>query len=255
MELARRCHELSAGTNPHQLMHATWPLLAALYHLGRWHELAPIVDEHIAAFRQDPAVECQFVRDGPVIGATVLVHMGEVERAHALAAVVGDPMAEPETASAWQARFAVAAGDPELARRISADKFLEGRLYGPQHAFALLEALLALGDLAAVAEFLPTARANLAGNALLAPACDRGEGLLHTSAGRRREAARALRAAVDGFERLGVPFEAARTREHLATVVPASQARPLLEAAGSTYQRLGATPGHQAIKDRLLKLA
>jgi hypothetical protein len=79
------------------------------------------------------------------------------------------PMAEPETASAWQARFAVAARDPELGRRISADKFLEGRLYDPQHAFALLEALLALGDLAAVAEFLPAARANLAGNALRAP--------------------------------------------------------------------------------------
>jgi hypothetical protein len=200
-------------------------------------------------------VECQFVRDGPVIGATVLVHMGEVERAHALAAVVGDPMAEPETASAWQARFAVAAGDPELARRISADKFLEGRLYGPQHAFALLEALLALGDPAAVGEFLPTARANLAGNALLAPACDRGEGVLHAGAGRRREAARALRAAVGGFERLGVPLEAARAREQLATVVPAAEARSLLEAAGSTYQRLGATPGHRAIRDRLLTLA
>jgi hypothetical protein len=53
MALARRCHELSTGTNPHQLMHATWPLLAALYHLGRWRELAPIVDEHVAAFEQD----------------------------------------------------------------------------------------------------------------------------------------------------------------------------------------------------------
>ena len=255
MALARRCHELSAGTNPHQLMHATWPLLAALYQLGRWRELAPIVDEHVAAFEQDPAVECQFVRDGPVIGATVLMHMGEVDRARALAAVVGDPMAEPETASAWQARFAVAAGDPELGRRISVDKFREGRLYGPQHAFALLEALLALEDLPAVAEFLPTARANVAGNALLAPACDRGEGLLHASAGRRREAARALRAAIGGFERLGVPFEAARTREQLATVVPAAAARPLLEAAGSTYERLGATPGHRAVKERLLTLA
>jgi hypothetical protein len=131
----------------------------------------------------------------------------------------------------------------------------EGRLYGPQHAFVLLEALLALGDLSAVAELLPTARANLAGNALLAPACDRGEGLLHAGAGRRREAARALRAAVDGFERLGVPFEAARTREQLAAVVPAAEARSLLEAAGSTYERLGAAPGHRAIRDRLLTLA
>jgi hypothetical protein len=39
-----------------------------------------------------------------------------------------------------------------------------------------------------------------------------------------------------------VPFEAARAREHLATVVPASQARSLLEAAGSTYERLGVRP-------------
>jgi hypothetical protein len=38
-------------------------------------------------------------------------------------------------------------------------------------------------------------------------------------------------------------------------VVPAAQARALLEAAGSTYRRLGGTPGHQAIEDRLLTLA
>jgi hypothetical protein len=181
--------------------------------------------------------------------------MGETRRARALAAVVGDPMAELETASAWQARFAVAAGEPETGRRISVGKAHEGRLYGPQHALTLLEALLALEDWPAVAELLPAARATLAGNALLAPACDRGEGLLHGSAGRRREAARALRAALGGFERLGVPFEAARTREHLATVASAATARRLLEAAGSTYERLGAKPGHQAVKHRLLTLA
>jgi hypothetical protein len=62
-ELARRAHALSTGADPHQRMHATWPLLAALYHLGRWDELPPLVEEHAAAFRQNPAVECQFVRD------------------------------------------------------------------------------------------------------------------------------------------------------------------------------------------------
>ena len=121
--------------------------------------------------------------------------------------------------------------------------------------FALLEALLALEDLPAVAEFLPTARANVAGNALLAPACDRGEGLLHAHAGQRRQAVRALRAALGGFERLGVAFEAARTREHLARVAPAAAVRPLLVAAGSAYEWLGATPDHQAVKSRLLALA
>jgi hypothetical protein len=91
LDLARRSHALSVDASPHQLMHATWPLMAALYHLGRWRELLPTADEHIAAFDQDPAVICQFVRDGPVIGATVLAHRGELERARRLAAMVGDP--------------------------------------------------------------------------------------------------------------------------------------------------------------------
>src|SRR5918996_2918293 len=113
-------------------------------------------------------------------------------------------MAEPETASAWQARFAVAAGDPETARLISGDEFDAGRLYGPEHALALLEALLALEDWQAVGGLLPEARANVPGKALPAPGFDRAEGVLHAVAGRRREAARALRRAVEGFERLGV---------------------------------------------------
>jgi hypothetical protein len=54
LTLARRSHELSVDASPHQLMHATWPEMAALHHLGRWWELPPIVDEHVAAFTRDP---------------------------------------------------------------------------------------------------------------------------------------------------------------------------------------------------------
>jgi hypothetical protein len=249
--LARRSHELSAGADPHQLMHATWPMLTALYHLGRWQELPPILDEHVDAFRQDPAPGCSFVRDGPVVGATVLAHTGELDRARTLAAVVGDPMADLDTASAWQARFAIASGDPEAARRISADKARERRLYGPQHVHALLEALVALEDWPGVAELLPLARAAAVGNALLAPACDQAEGLAHAQAGRTREAAQALRRALAWFERLGVPFEAARTRERLAAVEPPGAARSLLEAALATYERLGCAPRGRAVRARL----
>jgi hypothetical protein len=223
LALARRSHELSVDAGPHQLMHATWPEMAALYHLGRWTELPPIMDEHVAAFTRDPAVICQFVRDGPVIAATVLAHRGELERARGLAAMVGEPMHDLDSASAWQALFATASGDPETARQLSVDKALEPQLYGPQHALALLEALVALEHWPSVGEFLPLARARVAGNALLAPVCDRAEGLAHGQAGRTREAARALRRALSRFERLGVPFEAARTREHLASVAPATE--------------------------------
>ena len=95
--------------------------------------------------------------------------------------------------------------------------------------------LVALEDWPAVGEFLPLARARVGGNALLGPACDRAEGLAHAQTGRPAEAAWALRRALAGFERLSVPFEAARTREHLATLDPPTAARPLLEAGLSTY--------------------
>jgi hypothetical protein len=131
LALARRCHTLSVGTNPHQVMHATWPLLVALYHLGRWTEMDEILHEHLAALDEEPAIGCDFVRDGPVIGATVLAHRADVAGAHALAARAGDPFADLATATAWQARFANAAGDPASARRISTGKAEQGRLYGP----------------------------------------------------------------------------------------------------------------------------
>jgi DNA-binding SARP family transcriptional activator len=255
LELARRCLELSAGSNPHQLMHALWPMLTALYHLGRWDELLPLADEHVAAFRQDSAAGCHFVRDGPVVGATVLAQRGELSAARALAAVVGDPGADLDTASAWQARFATASGDPDLARRISADKARERRLYGPQHVLALLEALVALEDWPAVAEFLPLARQRVPGNALLDPFCDRAEGLAEARAGRPDRAAGPLRRALAGFERLAVPLEAARTREQLAAGEPAAAARPLLESALATYQGLGCAPGERAVRASLLALA
>jgi hypothetical protein len=89
------------------------------------------------------------------------------------------------------------------------------------------------------------------GNALLAPFCDRVEGLAHAQAGRAPEAARALRRALGGFERLGEAFEAARTRERLAAVEPTGAARSLLEAALATYERLACAPRERAVRARL----
>ena len=239
LELARRAYDLSMDGSPHQRMHATGPILVALYELGRWQELLPVVDEHLAAFEQDPAIACQHVRDGPIIGATVRAHRGELDQARALAALVGDPLGQLESASAWQARFAVASGDPRTARSISEPKAREARAYAPQNALALLEALIALADWEAIAEFLPRARASVAGNALLEPYCDRADGLLLAQAGRLRNAQRMLRRAVKKFGGLKVPYEAARTAEMLAALVEADAARTLVLSARATYKRLG----------------
>ena len=241
--LASRCHELSKDGNPHQIMHATWPALVALYQLGRWQEMLSILDEHLAAFRADPALQCHFVRDGPMLGAVLMMQVGASERAIELAALVGDPLRDPEGVSAWQAHYAVLSGDPEMARALSLPKVLEGRTYGPQHCVPLLEALIALGDWKGLREHLPRARAATAGNAILAPFADRAEGLRDMAAGAVDTAIKALRRARRGFDRLGVRFESARVAEQLAVIEPVESRSGLLESAADVYSKLGAA-GH-----------
>lgn len=240
--LARRAHELYSDSNPHLLMHGTHDVLNALYTLGRWQELMPILDEHVAAFRQDPAVVCAAVRDGPVIGAIVCGHIGQVGRARELAALVGNPREDLETASAMQAWFAVESGDPQTALEIAMPKALRRNMYGPQHTPAVVEALVSLQDWPALVDFLPKARRQVDGNALLAPFCDRAEGLVASAAGRVDAAEEALRRGLAGFETLKVPFEVARTQERLGAVAGRAESERLLKAALATYQRLGAKP-------------
>ena len=149
LALGLQSRELTrSGSGPHQIMHASWPILVALFHLGRLPELLPILDEHVAAFRTDPAIECQFVRDGPAIGAAALTVLGRDGDAREIAGLLGDPLADRPSASA------ALAGPLRHAQRRPGDRThdLGGqgprrtRTYGPQHTFALLEALAALED-------------------------------------------------------------------------------------------------------------
>lgn len=226
---------------PHQVMHTLWPILTSFFYLGRWNELLEPLEEHIAAFRIEPAIECHFVRDGPAIGAATLTLLGRPAEASELAGLLGDPMLDSASASAWQARYATISGDPAIARAISSDKAFEGRGYGPKHANALLEAFEALGDWPAARALLPTARQNVAGNALLEPLADRVAGLVELTDGDAGRAAPLVRRAVRGFRRLKVPFEEARTLECLAAATP-TDARSSRAAALAVYERLGAEP-------------
>jgi hypothetical protein len=242
LELGRRCRDLVGGSGaggPHQLMHTLWPILASLFFLGRWDEMAAPIDEHVAAFRVEPAMECQLVRDGPAIAAAVLILLGRTSEAQEVAALLGDPLADRRDASAWQARLALCQGDPETARAIAQDKATEGRVYGPQHAAVLLDALAALEDWTAAAHFLPLARDVLAGNALIGPTADRVEGLVSLAAGDSTTAARSIRRSIRGFRRLKVPFEEARSLEALGRALPTAGAASARTAAAAIYLRLG----------------
>jgi DNA-binding SARP family transcriptional activator len=244
LELGWRCRNLlgtSGASGPHQVMHTLWPILTSLFYLGRWDDLLVPLAEHIDAFRAEPATECQFVRDGPAIGAATLTLLGRPAEGHELAELLGDPLVDRDSASAWQARQATISGDATTARAISHDKALEGRGYGPQHAFALLEALSALGEWDAARAFLPVARRIIPGNALLGPMSDRVAGLVKLDHGDVAHAAPLLRRAARGFHRFKVPFEEARTLEALADALPA-EAEATRSAAVAIYDRLGARP-------------
>jgi hypothetical protein len=172
----------------------------------------------------EPATECQFVRDVPIIAGAALTMIGRRDEGLRLAALPGDPMADRPSASAWQARMATLAGSPAVAKAISEDKALEPRTYGPQHAYALVEALEALEDWGELAAYRPRARSAIAGNAALGPLLDRAEGRARAAAGDSAGARRLLRRSVAGFRRLGMVFEEGRAQDALAALHPQARA-------------------------------
>ena len=252
MSLARRAHELSAGADPHQLMHATWPMHRRAVPPRPVAGALPIVDEHVDAFRQDPAPGCSFVRDGPIIGATVLAHTGRARPGpHArrrgrrpdgrpghgqrLAGAVRDRQRGPGGGTAdlgGQGPRAAAVRPAASCWRCWRRwwRWRTGRespsscpWRGPLGGGTRCSAPLRPGRGACPRPGWPDAR----GRPGAAP------GALRVRAARRCQ------------------FEAARTREHLASVAPAAEARPLLEAALATYERLACAPRGRAVRARL----
>ena len=253
LALGWRCRNLlgaSGANGPHQVMHTLWPILTSLFHLGRWDDLLAPLAEHIEAFRLEPATECQFVRDGPAIGAATVTLLGRPGEATELADLLGNPLNDRDGASAWQARQATIGGDPATARAISHDKALEGRGYGPQHAFAFLEALTALREWDTARAFLPVARRTIPGNALLGPMSDRVAGLVELADGNPARGVALLRRARTGFHRFKVPFEEAQTLEALAGALPA-RAEASRSAALAIYDRLGAVPAARSLRETM----
>ncbi len=87
---------------------------------------API-SERIASVHAALEVGQRRGLDGLVTSATAALGVlygiagryGQLDQAHSLAAVPGDPAAHPATATAWQAWYLVASGEPEAARAIA----------------------------------------------------------------------------------------------------------------------------------------
>jgi hypothetical protein len=118
-------------------------------------------------------------------------------------------------------------------------------------AVIVIEALSAAGDHDGLAAFLPVGRGLDGGLALLPPTCDRAEGDVAAAVGDTAIARRLWTRALEGFERVGVPYEAARTKERLAAASPDDVAAALLENALATYERMRAAPSAERVRAAL----
>ena len=74
-----------AGAVTHDQMHASFAVIRAAYALGEWDEVERILDEHLANHELEANVRCVAVQGGPSLGALVVAHRGDRERAMALA--------------------------------------------------------------------------------------------------------------------------------------------------------------------------
>ena len=172
----------------HDLCHSTGVLMSALYLSGRWDEIPGYLDEHIRTFNMDEAdTTCPFALGAFQLGAAVLAHRGEIDRAREVSAEMPKSEAPVGIIEALQAMVANALGDPATGRSIAEQVLATGaRNFAEEptvEIVAELDALIALEDWDAVRAFIPVARSRSSELALAGPAIDRADGLAAAAAG------------------------------------------------------------------------
>jgi len=246
LDLAQRSYQLAKQLAPHDVLHATYALLYGNASLGRWQLIDALHEEHLKGFREETDMSCPFVRGGLLISAAVLAHRGDPGRARETAELVPMNWDAPALPEALHGFVLLALGDAAAARQ-EAERILAAKRRltyeeAPLEAVLMLDALVALHDAEGLRAFLPAVEQMREAVAVLAPASDRALGALRLWEGNSAGARLSLERALAEYERLGNPFEAARTRELLAEALPADERTPVLDAALRQYEQLGATP-------------
>ena len=247
LDLGMRGYELAKDLSAHDLMHATGFVIPTLLQLGRWRELDQILDAHVAAFAEEADSTCELLHAGVLAGATRAALGGDAALAREL-----DDLARPFVSTdplwagyvdCWRARLRIAEGDADEGLRLARAARASSPPWPRLHAtLVVIEALSAIDDADALAAFLPDARQEQGGFAMLPPACDRAEGDVAAANGDPAGAGKLWLRSHDAFEALGVPYEAAGTKERLATVSAPDDATALRRDALGTYEMLGARP-------------
>ena len=104
----------------HDLCHSTGTLMNALYLSGHWDEVPAALEEHLRTFASDDAgTTCPFALGGFQLGALVLAHRGELDRAREVAASMPKSEAPAGIVEGLQAMARTALGDPSSARELA----------------------------------------------------------------------------------------------------------------------------------------
>jgi hypothetical protein len=247
---AARSLDVAGALTPHEHMHGTYTVMNASYHLGRWSEVEAVASVHLEELAKEPGIGCAYVRSGAPLAALVLAHQGRLDHAAELAATFEPDPDKVGLADAWLARYHVARGDPHAGREL-AERIIGRSVYAEENAFevlAMLEALVSLEDWDGLARFVPRARAFADALALVEPTIARAEALALASTGDNAEAEELLRSSAAEFERMGVVFEAALTKERLAAVTSRGDESRLRAEALAVYEQLGADPHADRLK-------
>jgi len=253
LELARKSSAIDKNRSPHEQMHSTYALMRVGYRIGDWDLVQASLDEHLGNFALETGVHCINVQMGPSQGAVMLADRGQTERAlelsrmpFAFEGIVG-PI-EGAQASALIAAGEVAEG-LALAEKVLATA---PRWRALEAAAAALQAVTFNGDALALDRQLTRLADVRAVGPHMAAIYDRAAGRAKALRG-DPEAAALLRSVVESLDAQSAIFEAARTRELMADVMP-HEARSLLEAALAVYRQLGAVPHVARVEARLATL-
>src|SRR5256884_6299095 len=252
LDLAQRSYQLAKQLAPHDVVHATHALLYGNSSLGRWQLIDAVHEEHLENFQKDKDMSCPFVRGGLLISAAVLAHRGDLARARETAALVPMNWEKPALPEALHGFALLALGDAANARQ-DAERILavNRRLTyeeSPMEVVLMVDALVALHDAEGLRRFLPQAERIREAVAVLGPTIDRAAGMLQLWEGDAASARPLFERALAEYERLGNPFEAARTREYLAEALPADERAPVLAGALQQYEQLGPTPYAERVR-------
>src|SRR2546425_858266 len=178
--------------------------------------------------------------------------LGDPTRAKEIIDLVPMNWDEPALPEALHGLALLACGDAAAARqeaeRILAVKRRLTYEEAPLEAVLMVDALVQLKDAETLHAFLPEAERIRQAVAVLGPAIDRATGLLQLWEGDAAGARLSLQRALAEYERLGNPYEAARTREYLAEALPGDERALLLDAALRQYEDLGATPHAERVR-------